>query len=218
MRNILVALLMLVLPFAAMSQAYTKGTKVQIKWGTTWYKGSIIDVKGEEYKVTYEGYASSWDEWVKADRLKLPGTAAAKPVVINPGQKPAIAKGTPENVPMGEYAVYQMNGGSFAYQYRFTLQSGGKYHEYDDDWGTYTYDAATKVLVFKTGPMEGYVGLYYTIRRNNDQHEPAIAIDFDGNVPDLATTSNGAYQYAYFRPDGVKQTLLILIEAVSKEN
>ena len=52
--------------------------------------------------------------------------------------------------------------------------------------------------------MEGYVGLYYTIGRNNDEHVPAIAIDFDGNVPDLPTTNNGAYQYAYFRPDGVK--------------
>ena len=204
MKQVIIALLMLILPFAAMCQSYTKGTKVQIKWENSWYKGSIIDVKGDEYKVTYDGYASSWDEWVKADRLKLPGTVSATPAVLNSNQKPAIAKGTPENAPMGEYAVYQMNGGSFAYQYRFMLLPNGKYHEYDNDWGTYTYDAATKVVVFKSGPMEGYVGWYYTTGRNNDQHEPVIAIDFDGKVPDLSTTSNGAYQYAYFRPDGVK--------------
>lgn len=50
---------------------YLKGDKVEILWNSKWYKGNVLETKGKEYKVHYDGWASSYDEWVKADRLKL---------------------------------------------------------------------------------------------------------------------------------------------------
>lgn len=50
---------------------YMKGDKVEILWNSKWYKGSVLETKGNEYKIHYDGWASSYDEWVKTDRLKL---------------------------------------------------------------------------------------------------------------------------------------------------
>lgn len=63
--------------FSVFSQNYTAGSKVEIKWGNTWYAGAIKEVKGDEYKIGYDGYSSTWDEWVKKDRLRTPGKAEA---------------------------------------------------------------------------------------------------------------------------------------------
>lgn len=109
----------------------------------------------------------------------------------------AIKTGTPKDMPLGEYSVYQ--GGNFQYQYRVTFYANGTYKQFDTDMGKYKYDRATKVLKFLTGPLEGFVGLYYTKGRNNDKGEPMIAIDFDGNVPNISNASNGQYQYAIYQ-------------------
>jgi len=56
----------------AASLDYTVGEAVKIKWKGSWWDGSIIDVskKNRSYKIHYDGYSSSWDEWVKTDRLQ----------------------------------------------------------------------------------------------------------------------------------------------------
>ena len=48
---------------------YREGERVQIEWHGSWFPGTIIEVNGARYKVTYDGYSSSWDEWVEAPRL-----------------------------------------------------------------------------------------------------------------------------------------------------
>ena len=53
------------------NKTYVKGDKVEILWKSTWYKGSILEVKEDEYKVHYDGWASSYDEWVTSDKLKM---------------------------------------------------------------------------------------------------------------------------------------------------
>jgi hypothetical protein len=50
--------------------AYTKGQAVDIHSGSTWYPGSVIGLDGSKYRAHYDGYSSSWDEWVRADRLR----------------------------------------------------------------------------------------------------------------------------------------------------
>ncbi len=47
-----------------------KGDKVDVKWNNSWWKGEILEVKGDKYKIHYTGWASSWDEEVTADRVR----------------------------------------------------------------------------------------------------------------------------------------------------
>jgi hypothetical protein len=54
-----------------------KGDKVDVKWNNSWWKGEILEVKGDKFKIHYTGWASSWDEEVTADRLRDP-TAESK--------------------------------------------------------------------------------------------------------------------------------------------
>ena len=49
---------------------YTKGQAVDIYWVSRWYQGSIVEVDGTRYKAHYLGYASTADEWVRANRLR----------------------------------------------------------------------------------------------------------------------------------------------------
>ena len=65
----------------AFSQTYKKGDKVEIESSGTWYPGNILELKDGQYKIHYDGWESSWDEWVPASRLKA----------IAPQTKPAPA-------------------------------------------------------------------------------------------------------------------------------
>lgn len=46
------------------------GQAVQIFWNDTWYAGAILEVGKGRWKIRYDGYSESWDEWVGPERLK----------------------------------------------------------------------------------------------------------------------------------------------------
>ncbi len=46
------------------------GTKVSIKWDKKWYPGSVITGRLGMHLISYDGYSSTWDEWVDSGRLK----------------------------------------------------------------------------------------------------------------------------------------------------
>ncbi len=46
------------------------GEQLQVEWNGAWFDARIIDVDGERYKITYDGYDSSWDEWVTTSRMR----------------------------------------------------------------------------------------------------------------------------------------------------
>lgn len=54
---------------APATASYQPGDAVMILWNGTWYPGRILQVNGGQYYITYDGYSSSWDEWVGSDRL-----------------------------------------------------------------------------------------------------------------------------------------------------
>lgn len=56
--------------------AFDAGDKVEIDYGGSWYPGQVKEVKDGQFYVGYEGYDSSWDEWVESARLRVPETAA----------------------------------------------------------------------------------------------------------------------------------------------
>ena len=45
------------------------GDSVRILWRGQWYPGRVLDIRGNSYKITYDGYDSSWDEWVEPARI-----------------------------------------------------------------------------------------------------------------------------------------------------
>ena len=50
------------------------GAPVEVEWGASWYPSHVLDgprPDGSCY-ITYDGYASSWDEWVEPSRLRSP--------------------------------------------------------------------------------------------------------------------------------------------------
>lgn len=81
------------------------GDRIEAYSAGKWYPGKIVESEAARWKVTYDGYASTWDEWLKFDRIRLPGTvttgADGQPAaVVNPNAttfgwpaRPAGAKG-----------------------------------------------------------------------------------------------------------------------------
>lgn len=49
---------------------FQSGAAVDILWRGQWYPGRVLEVSGNSYKITYDGYDSSWDEWVEPERLR----------------------------------------------------------------------------------------------------------------------------------------------------
>jgi len=57
-------------PKVSAGAAFAVGDSVNILWNGAWYPGKILAVSGTRYRVHYDGYSASWDEWVTAPRLK----------------------------------------------------------------------------------------------------------------------------------------------------
>jgi hypothetical protein len=49
---------------------YTAGEVVDIHWGQRWWPGRIVAVSNGGYRVSYDGWSSSYDETVDAARLR----------------------------------------------------------------------------------------------------------------------------------------------------
>ena len=46
------------------------GEQLRVEWNGAWYDARIVDVDGDRYRITYDGYDSSWDEWVTTKGCK----------------------------------------------------------------------------------------------------------------------------------------------------
>src|SRR5690349_24016159 len=58
------------------SSKYSVGDKVEILWSGSWYKGEVLEVNNDKYKIHYDGYGSNWDEWVTSERLREQDSSA----------------------------------------------------------------------------------------------------------------------------------------------
>lgn len=43
---------------------------VEIEWRGTWYTGKLLEMKDGKYYVSYNGYTSTWNEWIGPERIK----------------------------------------------------------------------------------------------------------------------------------------------------
>jgi hypothetical protein len=57
---------------------YSAGSKVEILWSGSWYKGEVLEVNDNKYKIHYDGYGSAFDEWVTSERLRKEGSTTSE--------------------------------------------------------------------------------------------------------------------------------------------
>src|SRR5688572_7398938 len=83
------------IPVLAQAATFSEGQKVEAREGDTWSPATILKKEGRRYQIRYGDDPNS-DEWVTADRLRLPGAApnapaagagdaaATKPIAVAP--------------------------------------------------------------------------------------------------------------------------------------
>jgi hypothetical protein len=49
--------------------SFQAGDAVRILWQGQWYPGRVLEIRNGAYHITYDGYDSSWNEWVEPARL-----------------------------------------------------------------------------------------------------------------------------------------------------
>lgn len=77
--------------------AFQAGDAVEIDYGGAWYAGKIKEAKDGQYYISYDGYDSSWDEWVGDDRLRAIGAEQAEPAETGESvAAPAVEESEPE--------------------------------------------------------------------------------------------------------------------------
>jgi CHAT domain-containing protein/Tfp pilus assembly protein PilF len=67
----------------AQEKSWKPGDRVEVEWKGDRYRAEVIEVKGNQYKVHYDGYASSWDEWVDTSRIRIPGIKPNNPTITS---------------------------------------------------------------------------------------------------------------------------------------
>ena len=50
---------------------YSRGMQIKVEWKGSWWDAQILDINEENYLIHYDGFDSSWDEWVDNSRIKL---------------------------------------------------------------------------------------------------------------------------------------------------
>lgn len=56
--------------------AYAVGDKVDVNWNGSWWKGEVLALKGDKFRVHYVGWSANWDEDVPSARLRAPTDTA----------------------------------------------------------------------------------------------------------------------------------------------
>ena len=49
---------------------FSVGQRVKVEWNGEWWDASVVKVEPNSFFITYEGFDSSWDEWVGPSRIK----------------------------------------------------------------------------------------------------------------------------------------------------
>lgn len=176
-------------PVEAPAQAadrFSVGDSVSIQWSASWWPGRVLAVDGERYRIRYDGYDASWDEWVTAERLRRPERRPAAPAA-SPVARPSGAASNAAAAATGVHGTWQyrswmssrrgqprgelMNGDVF---YWLTLRPNGSWLLSNTTrsspntsetvaWGTYTLRQGELVLTQGGTPARTYGR--YTVRQ-----------------------------------------------------
>ncbi|WP_121354595.1 OB-fold protein [Flavisolibacter nicotianae] len=111
--------------------------------------------------------------------------------------KPAPKKDIPANIPLGLYHIYQANGSTFDFQYKFVLSSYTSY-SIGGQTGNTVYDSRNKIIRFTTGKLKGFTGIYQPVNPDNEKDPPTIVMDVKG-VPDVTKPYGKTYLLAFYQ-------------------
>ncbi len=70
MGRVLMAAMFLLAASSSALADWKKGDTLEVEWKGKWYKANILEVKEGKYKVHYDGFESSWDEFVPLSRMR----------------------------------------------------------------------------------------------------------------------------------------------------
>lgn len=114
MRGLFIFLLFIVSTIVTNGQEYKTGNTVEANWNGAWYKAVILEVRGDSYKIRYDGYGAEWDEWVKAPKLR----ASKEQVISNVGAGYTVGEKVEVwNVTWYPATVLEIKGGSYKIHY-----------------------------------------------------------------------------------------------------
>ena len=77
---------------SAIAANFQVGDLVDVQWSGSWYKARVIGAEEGKWRITYEGYSSSWDETVGPERIRartVPVSAPASSELIAANTTPA---------------------------------------------------------------------------------------------------------------------------------
>lgn len=122
---VLFAFVLLASPAETLAQAeFRAGQRVRVQWHGQWFDASVLEVgtgaQAGTYKIRYDGYDSSWDEYVGPERIwREPETERAP-------EKPRPAE---TGTPVGRYVCQSYNGQTQQLETRdeFVLERNGTY-------------------------------------------------------------------------------------------
>ena len=152
--------------------AFDAGDKVEIDYGGSWYPGQVKEVKDGQFFVGYDGYDSSWDEWVESARLRVPETAAENEVVAEEETAAPEAEVVEDAVAADETEDAVPAEAEEAGLPEITIRKGGSI------WATISPDGTIRVNgsisgevdenggVRVSGMISGEIGSDGTIRKN----------------------------------------------------
>jgi hypothetical protein len=103
--------------------AYKVNDKVSIEENGKWYPGYILEVKGDQYKIHYDGYDPKYDTWVGTNRLKALGGSAT----VASANSTASSSGSGGQFKMGDMVEFVYGGETVTGEITSELSSAGRY-------------------------------------------------------------------------------------------
>ena len=197
--RLLIAATMLAAGAAPAQQASSlciAGQAVSVLYAGQWYPAKVLngpDPMGT-CLVSYDGFGSNWDEWVKGSRMRAASANATKPATVDAGRgnqaAPAPAPVQPASagvqpVPAGKYSCFTFDNGQLNYAFTdVVIQPGGRY-SVGKSAGTFTVGAGGAMRF--TGTMANAKGKF-AIKSSG---KPQIDLVFDGDARASMACSRG---------------------------
>lgn len=133
------------------------GDRAEVSWTGSWYPARILEARDGKYRIRYDGYDASWDEWVTPARMRQAAAPVRMPAPASAGKAAAKppATGAGSASPAGRYVCQTWTANQLQNVGEFVLADNGTYRDFwNKGNGRYTYDAKTRRIRFTSGPQK----------------------------------------------------------------
>lgn len=164
--------------------AYREGEQVWVSWTGSSHRARILQARGGQYLIRYDGYDSKWDEWVGAGRItgRIAGaaTASGRPDADADDRTPPPAVAGARS-PVGRWECATWDAGQINRIGGFTLAADGSYQDQNSrQSGRYSYQPASGRIAFLSGPQKIDAPISYQAQARNGAG--MIRFDYGGGA------------------------------------